>query len=338
MIYKICLICLIFCCEIVAQEKKKVELVANYYVDVTALNEFAEKYHLTFETSDLTHYKKAWKKKKESSIFKGFAPPIYLQDSPQKIVFWNIRRPYLKHFDFREFPDKTFVLFLWEPPSQITHMYREKTFKNFSKIYTWDDDLVDNKKFFKLYYPELKPMLPNLPSFESKKLCTMVVSNKKNKHPKELYSERRKVIDFFEKQHSEDFDFYGTLWKEGEFRNYKGAPPNKIETVKNYRFSFCYENMRDIKGYVSEKIFDAFAAGTVPIYWGASNIENFVPADCFIDRRNFSSLEELYSYLKNMTKEEYENYLDRIRKYLDSDMAKCFSKESFHQLVIDAVR
>lgn len=335
---RVCLIGLIFCCEIIASEQKKVEIVTNFPVDLSSINRLAQKNQISCELSDLSHYKMAWKKKKESLLFRGFQPPAYQNSAPEKIVFWNIRRLHRKHFDFSEFPKSTFILFLWEPPSQLPNMYENKNLKAFSKVYTWDDDLVDNKKFFKFHYPVLRPMVDPLPAFEEKKLCTMVVTNKKSKHSKELYSERRKVIDFFEKQNSDDFVFYGNLWNPGEYRTYRGKVEDKIETIKNFRFCFCYENMTGIKGYVTEKIFDAFAAGVVPIYWGATNIENYIPSNCFIDKRRFSSLEELYSYLKNMEKKEYENYIHSIREYLKSDQAKLFSQESFDLLFINSIK
>ena len=314
-----------------------IKLVANFPVDVATFNRLLEKDHICLETSNLKQFQLAWKKKKESKIFRGFQAPAYLHESPKKIFFWNIKREHRKYFDFSEFPKNTFILFLWEPPIILPKMYEKKNFKQFSKIYTWDDDLVDNKKFFKFYYPVLLPMIENPVPFEEKRLCTMVASNKKNHHPKELYSERKKVIEFFEMQEGDDFIFYGNYWSCDEYRNYRGVVADKIATVKDYRFCFCYENMRDIKGYVTEKIFDAFAAGTVPIYWGAANIENFVPDDCFIDKRKFSSLEDLYSFLKNMKKDEYENYLHRIREYLKTDKAKLFSQESFVQLIANSI-
>ncbi len=63
---------------------------------------------------------------------------------------------------------------------------------HFNRIYTWDDDLVDNKKFFKFYYPELKAMMKDLPSFEEKKLVTQISSNKKSKHPNESSTRKEK--------------------------------------------------------------------------------------------------------------------------------------------------
>lgn len=45
---------------------------------------------------------------------------------------------------------------------------------------------------------------------------------------------------------------------------------NKREYLKNFMFCACPENV-SVKGWVTEKIFDAFASGTIPIYYGAHN-------------------------------------------------------------------
>ncbi len=42
---------------------------------------------------------------------------------------------------------------------------------------------------------------------------------------------------------------------------------NKHEYLKQFKFNLCPENSSN-EGYVTEKIFDAIAAGCVPIYWG----------------------------------------------------------------------
>ncbi|WP_226896450.1 glycosyltransferase family 10 domain-containing protein [Poseidonibacter ostreae] len=58
-------------------------------------------------------------------------------------------------------------------------------------------------------------------------------------------------------------------------------------------------------GYITEKIFDSFFAGCVPVYLGADNITEHIPKECFIDKREFDTYEKLYKYLKNMSDEEY---------------------------------
>lgn len=58
------------------------------------------------------------------------------------------------------------------------------------------------------------------------------------------------------------------------------------------------------------------ASLTVPIYYGCSNIEELVPADCFVDYRRFSSMEELDDFLQAMTDEEYLGYAERMRVFV----------------------
>jgi hypothetical protein len=256
----------------------------------------------------------------------------------KKLIFYNLTPKYCKKCDLSKLPKDKMILFMWEPPVVLKRMYRTKILDHFNKVYTWDDDLVDNQKFFKFYYPVLQPMLSDLPSFEERKLCTLVSSDLKSSHPLELYSERKKAIEYFEKVQEPGFEFYGRKWPEGVYKSYRGACPDKLQTIKNYRFSICYENMRDVKGYVTEKIFDCFAAGSIPVYWGASNVTDTIPKECFIDRRDFASYDELYAFLKAMTIEEYNGYLDRIKAFLISDRAKLYSSENFERIFCEAVR
>lgn len=44
----------------------------------------------------------------------------------------------------------------------------------------------------------------------------------------------------------------------------------KVDYLKNFKFNLCPENS-DSRGYVTEKIFDSFLAGCIPIYWGSGN-------------------------------------------------------------------
>ena len=89
-----------------------------------------------------------------------------------------------------------------------------------------------------------------------------------------------------------------------------------------------YENTKNINGYITEKIFDSFHAGCIPIYLGADNITNYIPQNCFIDKRMFKSYNELYVFLKTMTKHEYLTYLQNIKEFLNSDKAKLFTGEN----------
>lgn len=283
----------------------------------------------TLAVSDLSNYAPFLDKK----VKKNFS----LDPSIKKIVFWNIAHK-LKKLDLSRLPKERLILFMWEPPTVQKNLYTEKVQGLFSKIYTWDDDLVDNRRFFKFFYPVLKEMVKERPSFQEKKLSTMVISNKKSKHPQELYTAREAVIAFFEEKKNSDFEFYGWGWEGTKYTNYRGATADKIDVMKNYRFAYCYENIQGKRGYITEKIFDCFAAGCVPIYWGASNVEEYIPSSCFIDRRKFKSDEELYLFLKKMTEEEHKKYIANIFAWLKTEQAALFSTDHFVKTFAEAVR
>lgn len=233
------------------------------------------------------------------------------------------------------YPKEKLILFMWEPPSVLPMNYVTDFHGNFSKIFTWHDDLIDNKKYFKFYHPALKPMAENSGSFDAKKLCTLISCNKNSSYPTELYSERRNFITFFEQHYPNDFDLYGKWWPASI--TYKGEVEKKSDCLKQYRFACAYENIKDIPGYVTEKIFDCFAAGCVPVYLGASNIAAYVPKDCFIDRRDFASYEALYAFLKQMDEAHHQQYLDNIKRFLVSQEAQLYSTENFIKIFMESL-
>lgn len=57
-----------------------------------------------------------------------------------------------------------------------------------------------------------------------------------------------------------------------------------ISLISQYRFMITCEN-HSLPWYNTEKIYNAFMAGTVPIYWGDPKIEQFYNPDCFINIR-----------------------------------------------------
>lgn len=228
----------------------------------------------------------------------------------------------------------------------------------FKKIFTWNDKYVDNKKYFKINFSHKIPDKVEFNIKNKKKLCTMIVANKFKSHPLELYTERIKTIRWFEQNHPEDFDLYGIGWDKYYFKgilsrlnrfnvlrkilkpkypSYKGPIKSKKEIYKKYKFAICYENARNIPGYITEKIFDCFFAGCVPVYWGAPNITDYIPEDTFIDRRNFKTYEELYGYLNNISDREYINYLNAVKNFIKSDKLYPFSAEYFAEKITNEI-
>lgn len=237
----------------------------------------------------------------------------------------------------KRYPKEKLILFLWEPPSVMPQSYDKKNHEIFSKVYTWRDDYIDNKKYFKIYYPVFHSMNRRLRNFKSKKLCALVASNRSSSHPDELYSERKKLAEFYEKNHPMDLDLYGRGWSFGFDGIYRGTLDDKAHVLKNYKFTFAYENIKDVPGYITEKLFDAFQVGTVPIYWGASNVKEYIPKGCFIARQDFTDEEALYQFIHSMTKEQYDQYIENIKEFLTSEKGKKFSSENFVHTVMSLI-
>lgn len=230
----------------------------------------------------------------------------------------------------------------------------------FNKIFTWSDHLIDDRKYFKINFSYSIPnRIPKVLS-SKEKLCTLIAGNKRVNHPLELYSKRIKAIRWFEESHPTKFDLYGVGWDQyrfsgprliralnripwltklfaSDYPSYKGVVDSKKPVLTKYKFAICYENACDISGYITEKIFDCFFAGCVPIYWGADNIAEHIPPVCFIDKREFETYEELYKYIDNMSDEEYIGYLDNIQSFLNSEEAYQFSSTCFVKTVIGAI-
>ncbi len=232
------------------------------------------------------------------------------------------------------------ILLIREPPTVIPENYWYDRHKQFDSIITWNEDLLKKGENYS-YYPSTR-YYHNIEKSEKidlkEKFLTMIASNINSNLDGELYSERIKIVKFHEER-LDQFELYGKNWGQIYFRlfrknwiklpgvkkklkTYKGVVDNKMTVLSKYKFSYCLENTNNINNYISEKIFDCFFAGSIPVYYGAPNVNEIIPKEAYIDYRNFASLEALYYYIENMGDEEYMNYRFAIRDYLNSEPAK----------------
>lgn len=119
---------------------------------------------------------------------------------------------------------------------------------------------------------------------------------------------------------------------------YKGSCRSKLETLSQYRFCLCFENMA-MDGYITEKIIDCFYAGTIPLYLGAPDVDKYIPKECYIDCRDFKSWSEMLAKIRSMPASEIEAKREAGRSYLRSPEGRRFfnSFESILQLSEPAV-
>jgi len=256
-------------------------------------------------------------------------------DDPHTIVVFDVRPDELERL--AEYPSDILSLVLWQDPISNPLNFDVEYHRPFGRIYTWHNDLVDNVRYFKLSFPFLRPMVDDLVPFEKRKLCTLVASNRYSDHPDELYGEERKVAEFFTAAEGDSFDLFGWGWSPTLDRRAGELVPGRVGCLRRYRFSFCYETVKRWGGFVTGKIFDSFAAGCVPIYWGAPDIAESIPRDCFIAREDFGSEEELHAFLRDMPESIHAGYLERMRAFLSSDSAVQYSAEHFVRTFVELV-
>ena len=264
-----------------------------------------------------------------------------------------------------EINHKNAFLFLFESEVIKPWSWELSNHWPFKKIFTWDDGLVDNERYFKFNYSHKFPykdrFLKTACNFSERKLCALISGNKCIDHPLELYSKRVDAIRWFEKNYPDNFDLYGVGWNKycgpsrilrkvsqlapplnaliaEKYPSYKGVVESKYATLKKYRFAICFENAQKLSGYITEKIFDCFFAGCIPVYWGAENISDHIPKQCFIDMRDFDSYQELYQYLVSLSSIEFSEYQNNIKEFLYGDKSKPFRAEVFVNDIVSHIK
>jgi hypothetical protein len=177
-----------------------------------------------------------------------------------------------------------------------------------SSIYEW---MKNNYNLFQNVLTYDKVLLDNIPNgiFVPHGMCWIKPEDQKIYNKTKLYSIisssktiteghklRHRVIKKFN-----DLDVYG-----------RGYYPieSKLEALKDYAFTIVIENSKS-NTYFTEKINDAFATGTVPIYWGTSDITSiFNPNGMII----FDDINSLQNIIKTLSLEKYNSMLPAIKE------------------------
>jgi alpha(1,3/1,4) fucosyltransferase len=263
----------------------------------------------------------------------------------------------------RQMPGKKLYLVAFENPANRPDNYWRWNHRAFDKVFTWDPNWVDGKKCIKYWLPVRIPENFTINRAEKTKFCVTVFSQKYSGNSRELYSERMRAIHWFEREHPAEFDLFGIDWDRWYFKgglsslnpfvrkfyktfptclktrpplSYRGKVASKNAAMRAYKFAIAYENA-SFPGYVTEKIFDAFFAGCVPIYIGAPDVTEYIPPETFIDKRNFRDYAELYRYLTGMTEKEYAGRLAAIEDFVRGDRIKPFGPERYTDIILQHI-
>jgi alpha(1,3/1,4) fucosyltransferase len=252
------------------------------------------------------------------------------------------------------------ILRIEEPPVVVPYNHFRLFHLPFKRIFTWNDKQADQKRYVKVFGPRdrhtlltpsgVQRTLARTTRPKKTNLLCIMNANKRPAlwfFPGNLQNARHRAMRFFDRHIPGQFFVYGRGWDKPDslkerifgvepYANYFGWVADKVAAIGKNKFIICYENMIK-EGYVSEKIFDAFNAKVVPIYWGDPRITDRVPKDTFIDRRDFPSLGELLSFLQNMDQQTYDRYLDNIERFMDSAEWEKWTRARFAETLLHAI-
>ncbi len=154
---------------------------------------------------------------------------------------------------------------------------------------------------------------------------------------------------------------YKKIASGGKVFNNTGSPvKDKRLFESDYKFSIAFENVRH-RGYTTEKLMQAFAAGGVPLYWGDPYVVKMFNPKSFINISDFKNVEEAIEYIKKIDndneaymamlsepaiREEYclDLIKERFRAFIgnifdqDPESAKRTTREMFNRKYVDLMR
>jgi hypothetical protein len=280
-------------------------------------------------------------------------------NNSEVVVFCEYLKEDLQLLENIDFPIEKRVLLLMEPEVVLPSHFGKKISRKFGTILRVGRSPQSSVE--SINWPQFWRELPDLDTRRELDDVVMIAGNKISFIPGELYGLRRicaftlselalfgsgwdvnistrfrkMVVEFlsairagyFPRSHSVRFWFK-------KIPRWLGAPIDKQKTLQNYRYSLVIENSTE---FLSEKLFDAFFAGCIPIYVGP-NVKDYGIPDSLV----VSASPDLSSIKKGILEAKKLNYTSwyiELDAWLgDSKTRKAWSAESYFSQLTDTLK
>ncbi len=257
----------------------------------------------------------------------------------------------------RQWPHLKAVLAVWETALGARYVHNPANYSEYDAILTYNQHVVDFKRYFPLlpraYY---RHRLRTGAAFEQRRLGILVGSNRPFKYrsglntmrhgwkfsimdwldyvfcPGELIRYRASVGKACAVHPSNGFDICGEGWDLLPETKGKclGIPKGStLDYLGNYRFDFAFENHSSDCGLISERIWDALWADTVPVYRGHTQIDKVVPQECYIDATQFDSPKDMLEWIEKCPKNVWADYREAGRSFVMSAAVEPYLPHEF---------
>lgn len=145
----------------------------------------------------------------------------------------------------------------------------------------------------------------------------MVLENRRNRGTYSVNGVKLHVLDYLREHYVWDLKnatVFGKDWaqaclgegvKVGHSKHRNHDDRSSVDHMQQYVFCLIIENC-NAEGYISEKLYDAFSAGCIPLYYDGGNNNQFtaIPRDMYIDISRFESSQELQSHIDSLTDDD----------------------------------
>jgi glycosyltransferase involved in cell wall biosynthesis len=192
---------------------------------------------------------------------------------------------------------------------------------HFDHILTYWTPLLKDPSFATFYPHNTHHMDFNNPldmqylgeSPNTKSMC-MVLERRDLRGTYSIHGQQLECLDYLREEvvQALAIDVYGRGWE--TYKDHPSIKPRRtegrmvdnlktVDIIKQYTFNVIIENCT-ADGYVSEKIYDTFIAGAIPVYYGNNNVHVDIPKDMYIDLRQFQTSKDLRTYIDAMTNDQ----------------------------------
>ena len=263
----------------------------------------------------------------------AFSADIFVARDHEKLDFEILTR--------RKKANKYSVLLRSEPPCVLPDAYEPRIAPLYNRIITFGKIGGNDTSPWPQYWNVSDSL--RISAERKNQRVALVNANKLSLFPSELYSLRRQII-----ANSNSLDLFGDGWNDSKltrirtliielrkqaivgslskmphaqlwFKRWPNAesPENKFLTLQDYKVNLVIEND---PSYLSEKLFDAFSAGCIPVYVGPKIEDYGIPKSLVIQAEpNVESIQRAISAAFEI---DHSDFLVRVKLWLASTQTK----------------
>jgi len=211
-------------------------------------------------------------------------------------------------YDYRHIPEGSRFGLLLESQSVIPRVYSRvrEVIPNYRLVFTHSEELLSS-------FPNTR-WIPgggiwvggtyaggSIGLSDKTRMVSMLTSNKL-----QTPLHRRRYLWAMRLERGTQVDVFRQRWRDGE-------TISVFDTLRDYRYSIVVENFIDER-YLTEKVLNCFATGTVPIYLGARQLHQYFNPDGFLTFRNWDDLSK--RVLPRLSEHDYATRLPAINENL----------------------